>query len=203
VLGTPKRNRISERREAVRAEILEAAWATAREAGIGGVTLAEVARRVGMQPPSLYTHVDSKHALYDLMFGQAWRACVDSMPDPTDLPEPPRERLRAIARWFFDFSVADAARFALMNQQVIPDFTPSAEAYAPSQECWAALVALMADLGVRDPADLDLYAVIVGGLVDSQLANDPGGDRYARLLDRAIDMFADEVGLAGARGDAR
>ena len=36
---------------------------------------------------------------------------------------------------------------------------------------------------------------IIGGLVDAQLANDPGGDRWRRLLDRAVDMFADNLGL--------
>jgi hypothetical protein len=33
------------------------------------------------------------------------------------------------------------------------------------------------------------------GLIDAQQANDPGGDRWSRLLDRAIDMFADNVGI--------
>jgi AcrR family transcriptional regulator len=202
MLGTPKRNRITERREAMRLEILEAAWEVAREVGISAVTLSAVAARVGMQAPSLYTHFASKNTIYDAMFGQAWSSAVEAMPPPDDLPEHPRERLRAVAGWFFDFSVADLARFQLMNQRAIPDFTPSTEAYAPSIECWQALVDLMAGLGVHDLADVDLYAALLGGLVDSQLANDPGGDRYARLLDRAVHMYADEVGLPGPREES-
>ena len=43
--------------------------------------------------------------------------------------------------------------------------------------------------------DIDLFVAIVGGLVDAQLANDPAGTRGPRLLDRAVDMFADDIGL--------
>jgi hypothetical protein len=47
--------------------------------------------------------------------------------------------------------------------------------------------------------DIDLFVAIVGGMVDTHLANDPGGDRWSRLLDRAIDMFADNVGITNER----
>ena len=53
----------------------------------------------------------------------------------------------------------------------------------------------LASLGIDSDADLDLYTAVVGGLVDAQHANDAGGDRYSRLLDRAIQMYADHVGL--------
>ena len=196
MLGTPNRDRVSERREAVRAEILEAAWATARELGLSRLTLTEVAARVGMRAPSLYTHFGSKNDIYDAMFEQAWTQCVAAMrPLLDDLPARPRARLHLVARSFFEFSVADLARFQLMNQRVIPDFDPSAHAYAPSVECMEMLVEVMAGIGVVGQADTDLYVALVGGLIDSQFANDPGGERYERLLTRAVEMYADDVGL--------
>ena len=72
MLGTPKRDRIAERRAATRREILDAAWALARESGLTQITLRDVADRVGMQAPSLYGHFASKMAIYDAMFGEAW-----------------------------------------------------------------------------------------------------------------------------------
>ena len=72
MLGTPTRDRKSERRAAVRREILDAAWDIARESGLTQITLGDVAARIGMQAPSLYTHFDSKMAIYDAMFGEAW-----------------------------------------------------------------------------------------------------------------------------------
>jgi hypothetical protein len=56
-------------------------------------------------------------------------------------------------------------------------------------------VARMARHGVTAQEDIDLFVAIVAGLVDAQLANDPGGERWSRLVDRAIDMFADNVGI--------
>jgi hypothetical protein len=52
---------------------------------------------------------------------------------------------------------------------------------------------------VTADADVDLCTAVVGGLIDAQFANDPGGRRYIGQLDRAVDMFADLVGLPGPR----
>lgn len=196
MLGTPTRDRKTERREAVRAEILAAAWDVAREDGVAQLTLRAVADRVGMRPPSLYSHFDSKHAIFDAMFGQGWAAyledCRRLLPE---LPTQPRARLRAMGRQFFQYSVADPAWFQLLNQRVVPGFEPTPESYAPSVAVMELLRDQLAGIGVTDGAAADLWVVVVGGLVDSQLANDPGGQRYARLLDRAVDMYADHVGL--------
>ena len=196
MLGTPKRDRQTERREATRQEILAAAWAAAREQGLAQITLREVADRVGMRAPSLYSHFESKNAIYDAMFGQAWREFLESA-RTADTPPPrtPRSALRRYARLFFDFAVADLARHQLMNQRTIPGFVPSEESYAPAVALIDLLRERMASFGITRDQDVDLYTAIVGGLVDGQLANDPGGDRYARLLDRAIDMYADNLGL--------
>jgi hypothetical protein len=87
-----------------------------------------------------------------------------------------------------------------MNLRTIPDFTPSPDAYAPSVAVMEDFTARMARHGVRRQGDIDLFVAIVGGLVDAQLANDPGGDRWSRLLDRAINMYADNVGITNERG---
>jgi AcrR family transcriptional regulator len=196
VLGEPKTSWQAKRRAATRDEILRAAWEVAREYGLAALTLREVADRVGMRPPSLYTHFDSKHAIYDAMFGQAWRE-FEELVDAADatLPTEPRAALRAIARRFFDFSVADLARHQLMNLRTIPDFSPSEESYAPAVRVLERLRAGMAGLGITADEDVDLFTALIGGLVGQQWANDPGGDRWARLLDRAVDMYADALHL--------
>ena len=197
VLGTTKRDRTAERREATRAEILDAAWAVAREVGLAQITLREVADRVGMRAPSLYTHFDSKHAIYDAMFGQAWTESLEHFESfKGQVPADGREALRFTARTFFDFAVSDLPRHQLMNLRTIPGFEPSAEAYAPAVAALGLARELLARHGLTAQEDLDLYTALVGGLVDSQHANDPGGERWSRLLDRAVDMLADNFGLA-------
>ena len=76
MLVIPNRNRRSERREATKAEILDAAWAQVRADGLAALSLRDVARAVGMQPPSLYGYFDSKNAIYDAMYAQGARAFV-------------------------------------------------------------------------------------------------------------------------------
>lgn len=184
----------SKRRESARQEILSAAWAVARENGLAALTLREVAARVGMRAPSLYSHFASKNAIYDAMFGQAWLA-YEADVDGVALPAQPREVLRAAARRFFDFAMADLPRHQLMNLRTIPGFVPSPESYAPAVRVMERFRSVMAGMGITDDGDVDLYVAMVGGLADSQWANDPGGTRYARLLDRAVDMYADALRL--------
>jgi AcrR family transcriptional regulator len=168
----------------------------AGEVGLANVTLRDLARRVGMQPPSLYSHFESKNAIYDAMFGQAWSEYeTHARAELERLPDHPRTAIKQVARVFFDFAVADLARHQLMNQRTIPGFEPSPESYAPAVRVLEQGVEVLRDLGVKDRADFDIWVALLGGLVDQQLANDPGGDRFARLLDRAVDMWADAIGI--------
>jgi AcrR family transcriptional regulator len=204
MVGTPNRNRVAERREATRREILDSAWELARDVGVANITLRDIAARVGMRPPSLYSHFDSKHAIYDAMFGQAWADYeAHAEAELATLPEHPRAAIKKIARVFFDYAVADLARNQLMNQRTIPGFEPSPESYAPAVRVLEYGVGMLAELGVTDRADFDIWVSLIGGLIDQQLANDPGGDRFARLLDRAMDMWADAAGVPQEKGTAR
>lgn len=194
MLGEPTVSWQTKRRESARREILAAAWEVARENGVAALTLREVAAKVGMRAPSLYSHFASKHAIYDAMFGDAWETYLAHV-DGIDLPSSPRRLLRVIARDFFDFAMADLARHQLMNVRTIPGFAPSAESYAPAVRAYERFREELAAIGITDAADLDLFTVLIAGLVDQQWANDPGGTRYARLLDRAVDMYADALAL--------
>ena len=196
MLEQPTRDRRAERHEATRAEILDAAWAIAREEGLGAIALRAVAARVGMQAPSLYSYFTSKNDLYDAMFGQAWQQCLDVIQAADgQRPADPRALLRYAAHVWFDFAVADLPRYQLMNQRSIPGFVPSPAAYQPAIDALEYGRRLLADAGVDEPEALDLWTALTGGLVDQQLANDPGGDRWKRIVDRAVDMYADAMGV--------
>jgi AcrR family transcriptional regulator len=190
MLGKPSRNRLSERREATRREIVDAAWQAAREHGLAQITLRDIADRIGMQAPSLYSHMASKNAIYDAMFAQAWSECLE-LTNQAEVNCPPDRRgaIRHYARTYFDFATEDPVRNQLMNQRTIPGFEPSPQAYAPAVEALESLRVVMVKHGITAQEDIDLYVALLGGLADSQLANDPGGDRWSRLLDRAIDMY--------------
>lgn len=194
----PNRDRRAERREATRREILDIAWSIARDEGLAGLTLRAVAERMGMRPPSLYSHFESKNAIYDAMFAESWELLLDAF-EPIGVPGPDRKSLLAQAQVFFDFATSDLARYQLMNQRTIPDFTPSPDAYARSVAVYDRLRDAMRVKGIRSQADLDLWTAILGGCVDQQLANEPGGNRWRRQLPRLVDMYADEVGMPGPK----
>ncbi|MDQ3628940.1 MAG: TetR/AcrR family transcriptional regulator [Actinomycetota bacterium] len=196
MLEIPSRDRKTERQQATRLEILEAAWAIAREVGLAELTLRDVAVRIGMRAPSLYSYFASKNAIYDAMFGQAWTEYLDVIDEvESTLSRSPRVGLQQLAATFVDYAVADLARHQLMNQRTIPGFEPSPESYAPAVEVLERGRTQLARFGVEAPRHFDLFIALLGGLVNAQQANDPGGVRWTRLLDEAMDMFADHVGL--------
>jgi AcrR family transcriptional regulator len=186
------RDRRAERRESTRAEILEAAWDVARQQGLAGLSLRDVAARVGMRPPSLYWYFDAKHAIYDAMFAEGNRQLLDRI-DAEEWPDEPRALLRRIARIFVEFSAEDTARSQLLFQRAIPDFQPSPESYALAVQVLERGREALAAAGVTDPAHVDLFTALVSGLSSQQSANEPGGDRWLRLIDGAADMYANYV----------
>ncbi len=196
MIAIPKRDRVAERREATRGEILEAAWDLAQEKGLAEFTLRDLAERVGMRAPSLYSHFESKHAIYDAMFGQAWSDFEQvALAELANLPPTPRAAIRRMGRVFFDFAVVNPVRHQLINQRTIPGFEPSPESYAPSVRVYELGVQVLHDLGLTDQSDSDIWGAMILGMINQQLANDPGGTRWSALLDRAIDIWADGVGL--------
>lgn len=179
----------SERHRATRSEILTTAWSLTQEKGLTGWSLRELAAAVGMRAPSLYVYFAAKDQIYDAMFADSYRALLE-LSRATPLPTDPRERLRTIAVTFFDFAVENPARLQLMFWRVVPGFEPSADAYAPSLQVVELAREGFAEIGITDPAALDMWSALLSGLISQQASNDPGGDRWRRLVDDAVDMFA-------------
>jgi AcrR family transcriptional regulator len=188
----PTRDRRAERREATRAEILEAAWELARTQGLAGLSLRDVARKIGMRPPSLYWYFESKQAIYDEMFAQGNRQLLARMADQ-DWPEDPRGILHLSARVFVEFSAEDVERYQLLFQRTVPDFEPSPETYALAVEVVDQMRDRLGAAGLDDPAQFDIWTALVAGLSAQQTANDPGGERWLRLIDQVVDMYTDQV----------
>src|SRR3954452_19755563 len=100
---TPGQARRDRRREATKAEILEAAWDLVREHGLAALALRDLAARVGMRAPSLYQYFDSKHAIYDAMFTQGWTAALEVVVDDPAITDA-RVAMQRAAHAFFDFA---------------------------------------------------------------------------------------------------
>src|SRR4051794_26170163 len=61
-------DRRQRRRQETIEEVLDIAVEIMTEQGVAGLSIGEVARRMGIRPPSLYVYFPSKEALYDAVF---------------------------------------------------------------------------------------------------------------------------------------
>jgi AcrR family transcriptional regulator len=177
------------RRQARLDEVLEAAWEIARAEGLAAVSLHEVARRVGLRQPSLYSYFPSKSGLYDAMFAQGYRELIDHVGAMSLRAADPRRGLVELSRAILGFITADAARQQLLFHRTIPGFTPSVESYALAEEFLAFVTERLCAAGITGQADVDIYTALIGGLGAQQVANDPGGKRWTKHLSAVMAMF--------------
>jgi len=87
--------------------------------------------------------------------------------------------------------VEDPARYQLLFLRTIPGFAPSAESYELAQAVVARLTEVLLAAGVGSAARVDLWTAVFTGLASQQISNDPGGDRWKRLVDPAVDLLTE------------
>ncbi len=187
VLGNSAADWREKRRESALTDIVDTAWELAREHGLAGLSLRDLARKLGMAAPSLYSYFDSKHALYDAMFADGYRAMLAM--DPPEQGRDVRTTLRNGVDFYLRFALTDPVRHQLLAQRTIPGFEPSADSFALAQQAYDWSVAPLREVLEVTQDDLDLITAVVTGLINQQLANDPGGTRWVRLLDDAVDLL--------------
>lgn len=176
------------RRQSARATVLAAAWEMVRANGLAALSLRDLARQAGITTPTVYAHFDSKNAIFDAMFGEAAQSFAESKTELVDKGDP-YENLMADAQKFIEFCVSDVARYQLLFQHSVPGFSPSPQSYAPAVRALELTREHLAGYGVRDPRHVDVWTALLTGLVDQQISNDPGGDRWTRLVDDVVHMF--------------
>lgn len=181
-----------DRREAMRARLIAAAWSLAHEHGLAGVSQRALADRVGLAQPSLYSYFASKNDLYDAMFHAANVELVARL-EALELPDDPRSALLLACRELMAYSTADPLRYQLLFQRTVPGFEPSAASYAVAVRFYEWHRQRLQAVGIRGQEHMDVFVALQAGLTEAQLANDPGGDRWSRHLDWVIEMFVDRV----------
>lgn len=188
MLKKPATNWREARRENARAAVLTAAWELVGEQGLAALSLRELAKRAGITTPTVYAYFESKNAMLDAMFAQAAQEFVDQKAALPVTDDPAQDLLDSV-RMFIAFCVSDVPRYQLLFQHAVPGFTPSPESYELAVQALDATRELLARNGVHDPRHLDILTAVTTGLVDQQVSNDPGGDRWSRLAEDVTRMF--------------
>src|SRR5215211_7502188 len=88
-------DRRSRRRQETIEEILAIADDVMTEEGVNGLSLSEVARRLGVKPPSIYKYFDSIMGIYNALFERGQRANLEVMRAAMDGAEPGVDALAA------------------------------------------------------------------------------------------------------------
>lgn len=151
------------------------------EEGVNGLSLAEVARRLGVQPPSLYKYFSSLRAVYDEIFRRGQLEHLDVMRHAMTESEPGLPALTAGLEASGRWALAHRATAQLMFWRPVPSFEPSDGAFAPSVGMVALQRAAMADavaagqLGPEADSDeaICLVSTLIVGVLSQAMANEP------------------------------
>src|SRR3954469_24414034 len=98
-------------------EVLDIAAEIMTEQGVAGLSVGEIARRMGIRPPSLYVYFPSKNALYDALFQRGAEqilATMQARPASRDGTAAFEEQLLEAARTFVSWCVANPAYTQLL-----------------------------------------------------------------------------------------
>jgi AcrR family transcriptional regulator len=200
------------RRQETMGEVLDVAVELMEVEGVAALSLSAVARRLGMQPPSLYQYFPSKMAIYDALFERGARQLRDAHRAAlatATTAEPFANDLIAVSafcRWCMEHQIYSQILF----WRTIPGFEPSPEAFAPAQDTLQDLrdhLAAAVDAGRLHPdatseEGIALYSSLTAGLLSQQIANEPDASfddgRFIRLLPVVLEMFYQRY--APARG---
>ncbi len=197
-------------------EILDVAVTVMDEEGAGGFSLGEVARRMGIQPPSIYGYFDSKNALYDAVFARGW-ATVNAVMAPfeqqLDHTDDPHGFPLAMAQMFVRWAVEHPAYAQLMFWRPVPGWAPSPQAYAPAVQSLGRAREQFVFLQRRGVlhADIDLdaaistWTVLISGVISQQLSNAPHQTfeegAFSRLLPQLVSMYLAQYGAERSHDD--
>ena len=212
---SPTADRRLLRRQRTIEEALDTAVVIMEEAGVGGLSMSEIARRLGMRQPSLYKYFPSLHAVYDALFARGVERTAAAIQAAVE--DGPRGvvTIRAAARALVRWAVENPALAQLLYWRPVPGFAPAAATFAASERQLDALRAAFA-AAVRagelhpDAASDDaarLFTIVLSGIVSQQMANDPGADygtgMFTRLTEAALDMFFARYAPPGGTGGDR
>ncbi|MFI6326323.1 TetR/AcrR family transcriptional regulator [Nonomuraea sp. NPDC050556] len=194
-------DRRARRRAETQDEILSLALQVMGEEGVAGLSLATVARRLGVKPPSLYKYFPSRHAVYDALFLRGQQAYLDAVRRGSASSaglEGLGAALESGARWIMENQVLAQ----LLFWRPVPGFVPTAAAYEPALEIHRHMSGLIREavaLGELGPLaaseeGLALAPSLIAGLITQQLSNSPADSYetgvFTRLVPRIPSILA-------------
>jgi len=186
-------------------EVVDVAAEVVAEQGAAGLSIGEVARRMGIKPPSLYGYFESKNAIYDALFARGAQQVLEVMrpvmraaADEQSLETALLTSGRTMIRW----SIEHPAYAQLIFWRPVPGFEPSPAAYAPAialmDESRQSFTVLQERGLIRSDISVDVilrnWTILVSGITTQQLSNAPDEPfdtgTFTSALPDIVAMFA-------------
>jgi len=198
---TPKQRRSRNREEMIRT-IVQAARDVMREEGVAALNLSEIARRLGMQTPSLYEYFPNKLALYDHLFlvgTRLFREQMQTVAARDDLTS--WDQVEQFLTAYLQFAIENPDLFKLVFERHVPNFVPSEASMAEARDSLAEATTYfqtslrMVDIKPALPLEAmrDYFIAVMHGITALHLANNPdlpvGAGRFGSLIPLVIDVL--------------
>jgi len=208
-------DRRARRRQETIEEILDIAQTVMTEEGVNGLSISEVARRLGVQPPSIYKYFPSLMSVFDVLFERGQQENLDvmraAMADAKPGLDALTKGLEASGRW----ALANRALAQLLFWRPVPSFEASPNAMAPSVEMVQLQRDAFADAvraGELGP-DADsfepvyLVSTLITGVLSQAFANEPdlpwGEGRFTPVFPKLMQLLPALYPPRPKRGRAR
>ncbi len=181
--------------------ILNAAREIMREQGVAALNLNEVARRVGVKPPSLYEYFSGKAALYDELFRLGLHLFAEHYDRAMEGTQDVGGKLRAAIEAYMSFAQQCPELWSLVFERPVPGFVPSENSMDDSRARLAVAShaieeaiqkgEIVPDVGVDRARDFVI--ALMHGLAASHMANEPnlpiGSGRFGSLIPVAVQVL--------------
>lgn len=183
------------------ANILQAAREVMREKGVADLNLQDIARKVGMRAPSLYTYFPSRVAIYEALFVMGMRTYRERLERVFDDYGPTWEGLCQTMEGYLAFALENPDLYQLLFERPVPGFTPSDEGLAESAKLLDFSRRIAAEAiesgtihpGLSPEVTMNVLIAIMHGFTAQHLANEPhlpsGSGRFGSLIPAFIDLL--------------
>lgn len=178
-----------------RDEVIDAAVELADEVGLEQLTLAELAARLGIRPPSLYNHIDGVEGLRRDLALRGARAIAAAI-EPLRSSQHADDSLRAVCSSYRTFSLEHPGLYAA---------TTDVENLVADAEVWSAITVIidqlgstLTEMGIPSEKHITVIRAIRSTLHGFVTLEQAGGFGELEEIDESFELMIDFL-IAGAR----
>ena len=187
-------------RERMIEDILDTSRAIMQENGVAALSMHELARRLGIKPPSLYNYFSGLMEIYDSLFQLGFTLWSQHLEEYTQKAATWQDEIRMSMEAYMTFAIKNPDLYQLCFERPIPEFVPSKESLELSfgilENLYSKIGKLKEDLQTDLPAEqlADLVIAFSHGLTALHMANQPelplGQGRFGALIPAALSVLS-------------